>query len=330
MKHGIAVVVTDGIGREILETTQKMFEIAGVRCEWEIVRAGRGVMAESGTPLPDYVLKCIKRNGIGLKLSFLGLNETGGGMDLNITLRRRLKLYSNICQIVNLNSYRHNLNVLVIRENQEGSLGVTERKLGKDVVQCTSVVTRRGAERISRLAFNLARKYQRRKVTLVHQMNQMKISDGLYLECSRSVAQEYSDIVFEDIQLDQLVVRLVEQPSECDLLLVPPNYALVVTGLCRVLAGQSTLAYEGNLGDEVGVFECTCNLQQAEPLDVVKSVFLAGGMLLQHLGEREAAERVIQSVVDLSQHERARLRGGLNWQTTRLLLAERFGLKFGN
>ena len=214
MNYTITLIPGDGIGPEIAEAARKVIDASGVEITWERVEAGEAIMAEFGTPLPDYVLESVKKNKVALK-GPLTTPIGKGFRSVNVTLRQELNLYANVRPAKTLPSIvtrYENVDLIIVRENTEDLYAGIEHRVGRDAAESIKIITREASERVVRYAFELARKQNRRKVTAVHKANIMKLSDGLFLECARNVAENYPYIEFEDMIVDAMCMKLVQSP----------------------------------------------------------------------------------------------------------------------
>jgi isocitrate dehydrogenase (NAD+) len=322
--YRITLIPGDGTGPEITEAAVRVFEATGVPFEWDVQNAGEDVYHAEGNPLPDRVLDSIKKNKIAIKGPITTPVGTGF-RSVNVTLRQTLDLYSCVrpCKTYKGAKTRYdNIDLVIFRENtedlyagieyqkdSEGAKSIIEtvRKLSDRDIRPDSGISIKpisvyGTERIVRAAFEYAQKNKRRKVTSVHKANIMKFSDGLFLEVSRQVAKDYPDIEFEDKIIDNMCMQLVQKPELYDILVMPNLYGDVVSDLAAGLVGGLGLAPGANIGDEYAVFEATHGsapkykgLNKVNPLAVI----LSGVMMLRHLGERDAAERLDSAVASV-------------------------------
>jgi len=301
MAYDITLIPGDGIGPEISRAARRVIDAACPGINWEVVEAGEAVIERYGTPLPDYVLDSVKKNGVALK-GPLTTPVGKGFRSVNVTLRQSLNLYANVRPARSLpgivTRYK-DIDLIVVRENTEDLYAGIEHRVGKDAAESIKIITREASERICRYAFELARKQGRQKVTAVHKANIMKLSDGLFLECARNVAGEYPDIEFEDMIVDAMCMKLVQSPENYDVMVLPNLYGDIVSDLCAGLVGGLGVAPGANIGLEASVFEPVhgsapkhAGKNRVNPL----AILLSGVMMLQHLGEYDAASRVAQAV----------------------------------
>src|SRR5690349_12694202 len=298
MAHRVTLIPGDGIGPELAEATRRVLEATGVAFEWEHQDAGEAMIAAHGTPLPDAVLESIKRNKVALKGPIT--TPVGGGFrSANVTLRQALGLYANLRparSMQGLETRYEGVDLVIVRENTEDLYAGIEHKVGPDAAESIKIITRAASERIARFAFDYAVANGRRKVTAVHKANIMKLSDGLFLESCATVARDYDGRVeFEDRIVDNMCMQLVQKPELYDVMVLPNLYGDIVSDLCAGLVGGLGVAPGANIGTEASVFEPVhgsapkyAGQDKANPTALI----LSGVLMLRHLGEQAAAERV--------------------------------------
>jgi isocitrate dehydrogenase (NAD+) len=298
MPHRVTLIPGDGIGPELAEATRRVLDASGVSFEWEVQDAGADVMDKYGTPLPDHVLDSIRRNKVALKGPIT--TPVGAGFrSVNVTLRQTLGLYANLRparSIKGMVTRYEDVDLVIVRENTEDLYAGIEHMVGKDAAESIKIITRAASERIARFAFEYAVANGRRKVTAVHKANIMKLSDGLFLESCRTVAAEYDGrIEFEDRIVDNMCMQLVQKPELYDVMVLPNLYGDIVSDLCAGLVGGLGVAPGANIGTEASVFEAVhgsapkyAGMNKANPT----ALMLSGVLMLRHLGEQAAAERV--------------------------------------
>lgn len=302
MSYTITLIPGDGIGPEIAEAARRVIDATGVPVQWETVEAGEAVIQQYGTPLPQYVLDSIKKNKVALK-GPLTTPVGKGFRSVNVTLRQELNLYANVRPARNLPGIEarySGVDLIVVRENTEDLYAGIEHRVGRDAAESIKIITREASLRIARYAFELARREGRKKVTAVHKANIMKLTDGLFLECCRQVAGEYPDIAFEDMIVDAMCMKLVQSPENYDVLVLPNLYGDIVSDLCAGLVGGLGVAPGANIGEEAAVFEPVhgsapkhAGKNKVNPLAII----LSGVMMLKHLGEMDAAGRIMDAVI---------------------------------
>jgi isocitrate dehydrogenase (NAD+) len=321
MGHRVTLIPGDGIGPELAEATRRVLEATGVSFDWDVQHAGEGVMATYGTPLPDHVLESIRTNEVAIKGPIT--TPVGGGFrSVNVALRKELDLYACLRPCRSYPGARtryRDVDLVIVRENHEdlyagiefaeGSedakrlSGLLEELSGARIPEESGIsikpISRGGSRRIVTFAFEYARRHGRKKVTAVHKSNIMKFSDGLFLATAREVATGYPDIAFEDRIVDNCAMQLVARPEEYDVLVTLNLYGDILSDLGAGLVGGLGLAPGANLGDEVAVFEPThgsapkyAGTNRANPM----AMMLSGMLMLEHLGEAEAAARLESAI----------------------------------
>ncbi|ADL41793.1 Isocitrate dehydrogenase (NAD(+)) [Caldicellulosiruptor obsidiansis OB47] len=301
MAYRITLIPGDGIGPEVTEAARRVLDASGVKIEWEIVEAGEKVMGQYGTPLPDYVLESVKRNKVALKGPITTPVGTGF-RSVNVALRQALNLYANVRPVKSYEGVpaRYtNVDLIIVRENTEDLYAGIEYMAGDDAAVGVKIITRKASERIVRYAFELARREKRRKVTAVHKANIQKLTDGLFLECARKVAQDYPDIEFEDMIVDAMSMKLVQSPENYDVLVMPNMYGDILSDLAAGLVGGLGIAPGANIGEDGAVFEPihgSAPKRAGQNLANPTATILSGVMMLRYLGELEAADRVEKAV----------------------------------
>jgi isocitrate dehydrogenase (NAD+) len=305
MPHRVTLIPGDGIGPELAEATRRVLDASGVAFEWEVVDAGEALIASHGTPLPEHVLDSIRRNRVALKGPIT--TPVGEGFrSVNVTLRQALGLYANLRparSLKGVESRYEDVDLVIVRENTEDLYAGIEHRVGRDAAESIKIITREASERIARFAFDYAVANGRHKVTAVHKANIMKLSDGLFLEAARSVAREYQGRVeFEDRIVDNMCMQLVQKPDLYDVLVLPNLYGDIVSDLAAGLVGGLGVAPGANIGTEAAVFEPVhgsapkyAGQNKANPT----ALMLSGVLMLRHLGQQVAAERVERAIRDV-------------------------------
>ena len=329
-RHAVTLIPGDGVGPEISEATIRALEATGVQFDWDVQQAGENVMAEFGTPLPDHVLESIRRNRVALKGPITTPVGTGF-RSVNVALRQELELYACVRPIKaypGARNLRDDLDFIVVRENSEDIYIGIEFEKGtpecRQILEEVSSLSRKrirpdsglsikpisvsGSERIVQYAFDYARQYGRRKVTLVHKANIMKHTDGLFLAVGREVAGRNPDIDFEDRIVDNMCMQLVLRPREYDLLVLPNLYGDIVSDLGAGMIGGLGLAPGANIGTDGAVFEAThgsapryAGQNRVNPM----ALMLSGVLMLRHLKETAAASAMEQAIADVIREGRA-------------------------
>jgi isocitrate dehydrogenase (NAD+) len=301
-KHTVTLIPGDGIGPEVSEATVRVIEAAGVDIAWERFDAGAAAITKYGQTVPDGLLDSIKKNKVALKgplTTFVGK----GFRSANVTLRQRLDLYANLRPVKSIGGVRtryDKVDLVIVRENTEDLYTGIENMVSPGVVNAIKVVTEKASENISRFAFNYAREHGRKKITLVHKANIMKVSDGLFLQVFEKVAQEYPDIIAEDKIVDALCMHLVMDPTKFDVLLLGNLFGDIVSDLAAGLVGGLGVVPGANLGADYAVFEAvhgTAPDIAGKNLANPTALMLSALLMLQHLGEHDAADRIWKALI---------------------------------
>ena len=298
MPHRVTLIPGDGIGPEIAAAAVEVLDATGVGFEWVAVEAGEQMLERHGTPLPDAVLESIRNTGVALKGPIT--TPIGEGFrSVNVTLRQALDLYVNLrpaLTIPGIEGRYRDVDLVIVRENTEDLYAGIEHMVGLDAAESIKIITRAASERIARFAFEYALANGRRKVTAVHKANIMKLSDGLFLESCRRVAEGYAgQVEFEDRIVDNMCMQLVQKPELYDVLVLPNLYGDIVSDLAAGLVGGLGVAPGANIGDNAAVFEPVHgSAPKYAGQDVANptALILSGALMLRHLGEIDAAARV--------------------------------------
>ena len=305
MAYTVTLIPGDGTGPELVEATRRVLEATGVKFVWDVQDAGEGVMAKYGTPMPGHVLESVRRNKVALKGPIT--TPVGEGFrSVNVSLRKALDLYANLRparSFAGVRSHFEKIDLVVVRENTEDLYaGIEHWVIPDEAAESIKVITRKNSERIARFAFDYARANGRRKVTAVHKANIMKFTDGLFLHVCQQVAQGYPDIPFEDRIVDNMAMQLVQRPDEYDVLLCPNLYGDILSDLVAGLVGGLGIAPGANIGTAAAMFEPIhgsapkyAGQNKVNPTATILSAVL----MLRHMGERTAAERVEKAVADV-------------------------------
>lgn len=293
----ITLINGDGIGPEISDAVVKIVEASGLKIDWDIQTAGADVIEKEGTPLPERVLNSIKENKIALKAPVT--TPIGKGFrSVNVQLRKALDLYANLRPCKNLPNVKtkfDNVDIVVVRENTEDLYAGIERQVNSDTAESIKVITRKASERICKFAFDYAIKNNRKEVCVVTKANIMKLSDGLFLESYRKIAENYPQINKREILVDNLCMQLVQNPSQFDVLVLPNLYGDIVSDLCAGLIGGLGVAQGANIGLDYAVFEPVHGSapdikgqNKANPT----ALLLSAIEMLKYIGEYSCAERI--------------------------------------
>lgn len=301
MAYSVALIPGDGIGPEVTDAAVVVLETTGVPLAWERCEAGAEIAAKYGTPLPEVTLEAIRTAGVALKGPLT--TQVGAGMpSVNGALRKALDLYAcyrPVKSLPGVPSRYEGIDFVVFRENTEDLYSGIEHIVVPGVVETLKSITERASLRIAEFTFAYAARERRKRVTVVHKANIMKLSDGLFLECARRVAKKYQAIQYEELIVDKACMQLVRDPGHFDVLLMENLYGDIISDLGAGLVGGLGVVPGANLGDRYAVFEAVhgsapdiAGRGLANPLACI----LCGALLLKHLGEGKAGEAVEAAV----------------------------------
>jgi isocitrate dehydrogenase (NAD+) len=311
--HTITLIPGDGIGPEVTDAVVAILAASGVSIEWERHDAGRVAFEKTGKTLPEELIASILRNKVALKGPVT--TPIGEGFtSVNVGLRKALDLYANLRPVSNLAGVKSRfdgVNLVIVRENTEDLYSGLEHEVVAGVVESLKIITAVASRRIAEFAFRYARAYGRQRVTAIHKANILKLGDGLFLESARRVAGEHPDVTYDERIIDAACMQLVMSPERFDVLLLPNLYGDIVSDLCAGLVGGLGIVPGANLGQSTAVFEAVhgsapdiAGRNIANPT----ALLLSAIMMLEHLDERAAADRVRQAVVRVLESGRVRTR----------------------
>ena len=325
MAHEVTLIPGDGTGPELTEATRRVLEATGVEFDWDVQQVGADVMDQfGGNPLPEQTLESIRRTGVAIKGPIT--TPVGGGFrSVNVALRKELDMYAQVRPCKTYEGVRtrfDDVDLVIVRENTEDLYAGIEYEQGKpETVELIEWIEAQGGtlrhgdagisikplsvsgtRRVVQFAFDYARRNGRRKVTAVHKANIMKFTDGLYLRVAREVAQENTDIEFDDRIVDIMCMQLVQRPDEYDVLVLPNLYGDIVSDLAAGMIGGLGMAPGANFGENASIFEPThgsapkyAGQNKVNPI----AMMLSGMLMLRHLDEAEAAERLESAIADV-------------------------------
>jgi isocitrate dehydrogenase (NAD+) len=299
--HTITLIPGDGIGPEVTEAVVRILKASGAAIDWDTQLAGVVAFERTGHALPPELLESITRNKVALK-GPVATPIAEGFTSVNVGLRKALDMYANLRPVWKLpgtSSRFEDVDLVIVRENTEDLYAGLEHEVVPGVVESLKIITERASTRISRFAFDHARRNGRKKVTAIHKANIMKLGDGLFLQSVRAVAREFQDIAYEEKIVDAACMHLVMTPSQFDVLVMPNLYGDIVSDLCAGLVGGLGVVGAANLGDHVGVFEAVhgsapdiAGLNVANPTALLISAVL----MLRHIGEEAAALQIMAAL----------------------------------
>ncbi len=306
--HNVTLIKGDGIGPSIMDVAVKIIDASGVKINWEEADAGMAAYDKYGTGIPDETLASIDKNRVAFK-GPLTTPVGKGFRSINVALRQKYDLYANIRPARSwkgAQSKFEDIDIVVVRENTEGLYMGLEHYLTKekDVAESLAVVTRKGSERIVDYAFKYARDNGRKKVTLCHKANILKYTSGLFLDVGREVAARYPEIEFDEKIIDATCMHLVMDPHQFDVIVTTNMFGDILSDLTAGLVGGLGLIPGANIGEDAALFEAVHGSAPdiaGKNLANPAAVIMAGVMMLQYLGEKEAANRIqtaLEKVVD--------------------------------
>jgi isocitrate dehydrogenase (NAD+) len=297
----VVKIAGDGIGPEVMSATESVLKAAGARLDWIEAAAGLGAVERFGDPLPDATLELIRTHRVALK----GPCTTPigkGYRSINVRLRQGLDLYASVRPVRTLPGVPgpyQDVNLVVVRENTEGLYSGQEHVVVPGVIESLRLITRPACERIVRFAFEMARHEGRRRVTFCHKADVLPLSDGLFLTTARQVADDYPFLDFDQMHVDELCLQLALDPRGFDVLVMENLFGDVISDLCAGLVGGLGLVPGANIGNRYAVFEAVhgsapdlAGKGLANPIALLRSA----AMMLEHIGQRDAAERIEESV----------------------------------
>jgi isocitrate dehydrogenase (NAD+) len=297
MAYKITLIPGDGIGPEVTGAALRVLAATGLKFEWEPYAAGADAYEKYHEYLPKELLDSIERTRIALK-GPVTTPVAGGFGSINVQLRKRFELFANFRPIHNLPnpSARYpDVDLIIVRENTEGLYSGIEHEVVPGVVESLKIITEKACLRISRWAFEYARRLGRKKVHAIHKANIMKLSDGLFLQCSRRIAKEYPEIVYGEHIVDNTCMQLVTNPYQYDVLLMENLYGDIISDLCAGFVGGLGIVPGANFGEHCAIFEAVHGTAPdiagkglANPTALLRS----SELMLEHLGERQAAARI--------------------------------------
>src|SRR5436305_11611680 len=308
MTHKITLIPGDGIGTEVTQAVVRILEATGLKFEWETVQAGAEAFEKYKEYIPKELTASIERTHVALKGPIT--TPVGGGFaSINVQLRKQFELYANFRPVRNLPhipTRYPDIDLVIVRENTESLYSGLEHEVVPGVVESLKIITEKASTRISRFAFEYARNNKRKKVHAIHKANIMKLSDGLFLKCSRTVSKEYPEIVYGEHIVDNTCMQLVTNPYQYDMLLLENLYGDIISDLCAAFVGGLGLVPGANIGHGCAIFEAVhgsapdiAGKGLANPTALLQSAIL----MLRHLGEIQAADRA-QSAMEAVYAER--------------------------
>jgi isocitrate dehydrogenase (NAD+) len=301
MAHKVTLIPGDGIGPEVMGATVRILEASGVKFEWEPVQAGADAFEKYKEYIPRELTESIERTRVALKGPIT--TPVGGGFaSINVQLRKKFDLYANFRPIHNLPhipTRYPGVDLIIVRENTESLYSGLEHEVVPGVVESLKIITEKASTRIARFAFDYARKNQRKKIHAIHKANIMKLSDGLFLRCCRTVAKDFPEVTYGEHIVDNTCMQLVMNPYQYDMLVMENLYGDIISDLCAAFVGGLGLVPSANLGAGCAIFEAVhgsapdiAGKNMANPTAVLRSSLL----MLKHLGEHEAETKISKAL----------------------------------
>ena len=301
MTKTVTVIPGDGIGPEVTEATLEVLQTAGADLDYDMQVAGMAALESVKSPLPEDTVASIRRNGLCLK-GPLTTPMGSGFRSINVALRKELDLFANVRPVRTIvpGGRYDDIDLVLIRENTEGLYVGVEHYIGmkgdpRAAAESVMIVTRFGAERIVRYAFDYARAHGREKVTLAHKANILKYTQGLFLDVGRKIAEEYPDIGWEDRIIDATAMALVLDPHQFDVLVMENMFGDILSDLMAGLVGGLGFAPAGNIGAEAAMFEAVHGSAPdiaGQGIANPTGLLLSACLLLDHVGQPEVATRI--------------------------------------
>ncbi|HEY6395011.1 MAG TPA: isocitrate/isopropylmalate dehydrogenase family protein [Candidatus Binataceae bacterium] len=295
--RAVTLILGDGVGPEVIGAAVQVIEATRVKIDWDRQSAGADAFKRYGTPVPEQLLESLKRTGVALK-GPLETRVAEGYRSINVHLRRTFDLYANVRptrSFAGVHTPFRDVDLVVVRENTEDLYSGIEHQVAPGVVESVKVITAKASRRIARFAFEYARRNRRKSVVAIHKANIMKLSDGLFLNCARTVARGYKGIRYREQIVDAACMRLVTEPAAFDVLLLENLYGDIVSDLCAGLVGGLGLVPGANYGDKGAIFEAVHGTAPdiagkgiANPIAAI----LSGALLLEYIGHPREANRI--------------------------------------
>src|SRR5437764_2318978 len=297
MKHPVTLIPGEGIGPEVATATRRILEAAGVQIEWEVISGRADESTDQGQRVNQAAIDSVRRNRVALK-GPMATAIAGGAPSVNVALRKSLDLYANLRPVKNIpgvKSHFEDVDLIIVRENTEDLYSGLEHEVVPGVVESLKIITEKASTRIARFAFDYARRRGRKKIHAIHKANIMKLSDGLFLRSARTVAAQFPEIQYKELIVDNACMQIVMDPLQFDVLLLPNLYGDVMSDLAAGLVGGLGVVPSANIGDHCAMFEAvhgTAPDIAGKGLANPTALLMSALLMLDHLGERAAAERI--------------------------------------
>ncbi len=301
MKHTVTLIPGDGIGPEVAHAGRRILDASGVAIVWEEVSARAEADRRGAAFMNLDVVDSVRRNRVALK-GPIATPIAEGPPSINVGLRKALELYANLRPVKNLagvKSVAKDVDLVIVRENTEDLYAGLEHTIVPGVVESLKIITEKASTRVAVFAFEYARKHGRKKIAAIHKANIMKQSDGLFLASCRKVAANFSDIEYREVIVDNACMQLVMNPHQFDVLLLTNLYGDIISDLAAGLVGGLGVVPSGNIGAEVAIFEAvhgTAPDIAGKGIANPTAILMSGIMMLDYMGELDAARRVEQAL----------------------------------
>ena len=296
-RHRVTLIPGEGIGPEVAAATRRILEATGVQIDWEEIAGRSDSSSNQEKTVNQAAVESVRRNRVALK-GPMATAVAGGAPSVNVALRKTLDLYANLRPVKNMpgvKSHFQGVDLTLVRENTEDLYSGLEHEVVPGVVESLKIITERASTRIAKFAFEYAKHHGRKKIHAIHKANIMKLSDGLFLRSVRAVAAQFLQIEYQELIVDNACMQMVMDPQQFDMLLLPNLYGDVMSDLAAGLVGGLGVVPSANIGDECAMFEAVHGTAPdiagkgfANPTALLMSSIL----MLDHLGERTAAERI--------------------------------------
>ena len=296
-RHRVTLIPGEGIGPEVASATRRILEATGVQIDWEEIAGRSDSSSNQEKTVNQAAVESVRRNRVALK-GPMATAIAGGAPSVNVALRKTLDLYANLRPVKNMpgvKSHFQGVDLTLVRENTEDLYSGLEHEVVPGVVESLKIITERASTRIAKFAFEYAKRHDRKKIHAIHKANIMKLSDGLFLRSVRAVAAQFPQIEYKELIVDNACMQMVMDPQQFDMLLLPNLYGDVMSDLAAGLVGGLGVVPSANIGDECAMFEAVHGTAPdiagkgfANPTALLMSSIL----MLDHLGERTAAERI--------------------------------------
>lgn len=301
MKHYVTLIKGDGIGQEVIPAAQRVVEATGVEIEWEEKLAGETAVSELGEPVPDETVQSIMTNKVALKGPLTNLVAKGWPSP-NVLLRTKLGLFAQVRRARSFDgvpSPFNGVDLVVVREATEDTYAGAEQNIGQDAAIAIKFVTRKTSEEVARFTMDYTQRAGRKKVTVAHKANILKLTDGLFWESARRVALEFPGLEVDDRMIDNMCYQLVKRPQEYDVILAPNVYGDILADLVSGITGSLGLGFGGNFGSGLALFEAvhgTAPKMAGQGLANPIGEILSASLMLAHLGEVQASVMIEAAV----------------------------------